>query len=329
MDQITRLGELALATRLKRLGDRLQRDVSRVYRALDFDFEARWFPLLRALADRSPQAVTELAQTLGMTHPAVRQIAGPLLRRGLLREQTGPRDARRRLLALTRRGQLLAVQLVPVWREIQLANAEWLDEAGVDLLAVLERLETSLDERSMEERVCERLELPRPTRLRIVDYRPAYKKHFRTLNESWLREYFTVERADALLLADPNGRIIRRGGRVLFALWDGEVVGTVALLRHGADVWELAKMAVDAPVRGRGIGRALARSVLELAREEGAVRLYLQTSPRLEAAMRLYRALGFRRVRKHPLPGDPYCRCTITMRLDLVPGPDRPARPAV
>ena len=325
MDQITRLGELALATRLKRLGDRLQRDVSQVYRSLDFDFEARWFPLLRALADRSPQAVTELAQALGMTHPAVRQIAGPLLRRGLLREQTGSRDARRHLLALTPRGQLLAAQLAPVWREIQLANAEWLAEAGVDLLATLERLESSLDERSMEERVCERLKLPRPTRLRIVDYRPAYKKHFRALNESWLREFFTVEPSDARLLADPNGHIIRKGGRVLFALWDGEVAGTVALLRHGADAWELAKMAVNAPLRGRGIGRALAEAVLEIARGQGAVHLYLQTSPRLEAAMGLYRALGFRRVQNHPLPGDPYCRCTITMRLALVPGPDRSA----
>jgi GNAT superfamily N-acetyltransferase len=161
-----------------------------------------------------------------------------------------------------------------------------------------------------------------------VDYRPAYKKHFRTLNESWLREYFTVESADAHLLADPNGRIIRKGGLVLFALWDGDVVGTAALLRHGPDVWELAKMAVAAAVRGRGIGRVLAEAVLARAREEGAVRLYLQTSSRLEAALRLYRTLGFRRVRNHPLPGDPYCRCTITMKLDLVPTPARPSHQA-
>jgi 2-hydroxychromene-2-carboxylate isomerase len=76
MDLIIELGELALASRLKRLSERLMRDVSRVYRELDEPFEARWFPLLRALLEESPQGVTQVARALGLTHPAVNQLAG-------------------------------------------------------------------------------------------------------------------------------------------------------------------------------------------------------------------------------------------------------------
>jgi len=317
MNLVEQLGELALATRLKRLSERLHKDVSRVYRDLDTDFQARWFALLYALGTQSPQSVTDLAQTLGLTHPAVNQIAHAMIRRDLLQQTRDPRDERKRLLRLSPQGKALIQRLTPIWEEIRIANAELLAEAGVDLLDDLARIETALEARSMEERVRERLDMPPAPRIAIVDYRPAYKKHFRALNEEWLREYFTLEEKDELLLADPNRTILKRGGAVLFALRDGQVVGTAALLRHDQDIWELVKMAVTPNVRGHGIGKTLTHAVIARAQQLGASRLYLQTSPRLTAAGRLYRHLGFRRVKRHPLPGDDYQRDTITMRLDM------------
>jgi len=333
MDIVDQLGELALATRLKRLSERLMKDVSQIYGDLEEDFQARWFTLLYALAngaerrqDRattrrslrpSPRAITDLAQALGLSHPAINQIAAQVIRRGLVKQARDPRDERRRLLLLTPRGRNLVKRLEPVWEEIRQANADLLAEAGVDLLGDLERIEIALDASSMAERIRERLNLPLSNRLQIVDYRPAYKKHFASLNRQWLEKYFTVEKSDARLLADPNGRIIKRDGAILFALLDGEVVGTAALIRHGEDAWELAKMAVTRTARGRGIGYALARAVIDRAREQDARYLYLQTSPQLAAACRLYRRLGFRRVKRHPLTGDAYSRCTIAMRLDI------------
>ena len=43
MDLIAQLGELALASRLHRLADGLQRDVTDLYAELGLDFQARWF----------------------------------------------------------------------------------------------------------------------------------------------------------------------------------------------------------------------------------------------------------------------------------------------
>lgn len=352
MDLLADLGELALASRLRRLSDRLLRDVSRLYGDLDVPFEARWFPLLQALRRQSPQTVTGLARALGLTHPAVTALAREMARHGLVASRQDRRDARRRLVRLAAGGRAVIARLDPVWEEIRLANRELLAEDSVDLLAALGRLEARLDRRSMYERVVARLEAARAVadaaggagagsrgqrgaaaaarparlasppaeRIAIVPYRPAYKKHFRALNEAWLREHFSVEPEDAALLADPNGRIVRRGGAVLFALRDGEVVGTCALLRHRADVWELAKMAVAAPLRGQGLGRRLAEAAIDEARRRGARTLFLETSPALKPALALYRSLGFRRVRQGPLGPTKYRRCTIAMALALEPG---------
>lgn len=356
MDLLADLGELALASRLRRLSDRLLRDVSRLYGDLDVPFEARWFPLLQALRRQSPQTVTGLARALGLTHPAVTALAREMARHGLVASRQDPRDARRRLVRLAAGGRAVVERLDPVWEEIRQANRELLAEDGVDLLAALGRLEARLDRRSMYERVVARLEADRAAagpatgagagpgaggkrgaaaaakparlaappaeRIAIVPYRPAYKKHFRALNEAWLREHFSVEPEDTALLADPNGRIVRRGGAVLFALRDGEVVGTCALLRHRGDLWELAKMAVAAPVRGQGLGRRLAEAAIDEARRRGARTLFLETSPVLKPALALYRSLGFRRVRQGPHGPTKYRRCTIAMVLALDPGRD-------
>ena len=50
---------------------------------------------------------------------------------------------------------------------------------------------------------------------------------------------------------------------------------------------------VDEALRGRGIGEALVRYALSLARDAGADGVALTTNPRREAANRLYQRLGF------------------------------------
>jgi N-acetylglutamate synthase-like GNAT family acetyltransferase/DNA-binding MarR family transcriptional regulator len=316
MDLITDLRELALATRLKRLSDRLMKDVSQVYLDLGVDFRANWFTILYALGRQSPMAVTEIARMLGQSHPAINQIAAQLLARGLITQAKDPGDERKRLLRLSPRGRGLIKDLEPVWRDIRLANQALLKEAGVDLIGDIARVEAALDRDSMSNRVNRRLGLPTTPRLTIVDYRPAYKKHFMALNMEWLQKYFTVEESDLKILSDPSRRIIKKGGAILFAILDGEIVGTCALVRHDGDIIELAKMAVTERAQGQGVGRALAEAAIARAAEMGAVRLYLHTSPVLKRACRLYRKLGFRKIRRSPVPGDEarrYRRCSIGM----------------
>src|ERR1700722_13009621 len=73
---------------------------------------------------------------------------------------------------------------------------------------------------------------------------------FRLLNEEWISRYFVLEPKDHETLGDPENTILRKGGQV-FQVWAGDVVvGCVALIPMGDEVYELSKMAVSPAVRG-------------------------------------------------------------------------------
>lgn len=320
MDLLRELGELALASRLRRLSDALMADADRLYGELGVRFRPRWFPALQALARHAPLSITELAADIGLTHTAAGQIARQLLQAQWIEETPDPSDDRRRLLRLSPEGEQLLRRLARAWAAIRGGARELLVEARVDLLEDLERVEAAHARRSIIDRARARLDLPERERIRIVDYRPAYKKHFRALNEAWLLAAGGIEPHDAKLLADPNGRILRRGGALLFALADGEVAGACALIRHGDGLWELAKMAVAEPQRGRGIGTRLALAAIERARSRDARLLFLQTGHGDRSTQRLYRRLGFRRAPAFALPRPDYARPSTTMTIDLSGG---------
>ena len=316
-DILSELGELAFASRMKRLSERLMQDVSRIYKGLDFDFEARWFAALQALVKKSPMTVTELARSLRVTHTAVNQMAAQMIRRGFLTSSKGKEDERRRLLALTPKARRIAAELAPVWLEIRSATEELIESAGGSILSEMTRIEEELDRLDMFERVWIRLKGGPPADIVIREYSPALKKWFESLNREWIETYFEVEEYDRKILTDPRGKIVNRGGTVLFAFLDKTVVGTCALVRHKSGALELSKMAVAPKYRGRGIGRRLLEAAVDKSGNMGAAVLYLRTSERLSTANRLYESFGFRRVAENPFDPNGYRRPTFVMRFDL------------
>ncbi|WP_420593329.1 GNAT family N-acetyltransferase [Robiginitalea biformata] len=152
--------------------------------------------------------------------------------------------------------------------------------------------------------------------VRIVPYTPAYREAFFRLNQAWIERYFEMEPRDYQVLGNPQETILDPGGHILVALAGGQPVGVCALLASGRPGYdfELAKMGVDPASQGRGIGRALARAILEVARNSGARKIFLESSTRLPAALSLYRKLGFREIAGGP---SPYKRSDIRMGLSL------------
>ncbi len=316
MDQ---LGVLAFASRLKRLQEKLFRDVSRIYAEQEVEFEPRWFLVFYAILKTGPTAITSISGALGVSHAAVNQTAAELLEARLIKEARDPDDERRRLLTITDRGRTTAKRLNEVWDDIATATDDVVSETGVDVLAALEQMERSLDDFDLTGRVIRaRLGRTSPT-IEIVDYRPEFKDAFAELNLEWIRQYFTVEAGDTRMLRNPESEIIEPGGAVLFALVDGVVAGTCALLRHRNRRFELAKMAVARPYRSLGIGEQLGRSTIDHARRLGASSLFLLTSDKLQPAIRLYRRMGFRKTRSLAPEADLYERCTFAMEIQLTP----------
>jgi DNA-binding MarR family transcriptional regulator/ribosomal protein S18 acetylase RimI-like enzyme len=316
-DIIKQLGFLALASRLRRLSERLSKDVSRIYKEQGIDFEARWFPVLYLLNEHSRISVTEAARALGLTHPAVNQIAGEMAKRKLVSSVKDKSDERRRLLSLTPGARRLVTRLEPIWKDVETAARQLNESVGTDILEAIEAIEQSLDERPMYGRIISLIKKRQYGAVEIMDYRPEYKKYFKSLNYEWLKEYFTVEHPDESMLSDPDGSILRKGGFIFFARLDGKVVGTTALLKHDDKTYEIAKMAVTKKLRGRQIGRKLADTAIARAAALGADTIMLETNANLFEAVSLYAKLGFAEAKKHTESEFRFKRSSISMELKL------------
>jgi len=316
MDLIKDLKGLALGSRMKRLLERMNRDISDIYRILGIDFEARWFSMLYLLKERSPQTITGIADSLGFSHPAVIKLAAEMSRKGLLISAADKQDKRKRLLRLSQKGKEIAVYLEPVWEDIRHVIHELIDSAEHHLLLAIEDVEKLLDRKALYDRLYERMKPRLQDGIEIVDYQPADRIHFKSLNEQWLKKHFKKDSHDDEMLSSPYEKIIKPGGAVLFARLQGRTVGTCALIKHPKNVFELSKMAVIDEFRRRGVGMKLTLAIIERARARGARELYLETHPSFVSAQRLYEGLGFRIVNSSPLPVR-YRRRRIVMKLKL------------
>lgn len=316
-DIIQKLGALAFASRLKRLGERLQQDVSRVYKEQSVEFEARWFPVAFMLMRRDSMSVTDLADSLGLTHPAVSQTAALMKSEGLIESVKDETDERRSLLSLTPKGKQTLESLQPIWDAIQQSTAELIESGGPDLLRALSEIERQLGVRDMYTRVTDRIKHRKPARIDIIDYQPQYREYFGAINREWLETYFEVEDHDAAVLDDPKGTILQMGGEIVFARMNGRIVGTGALLQGLNGHYEIAKMGVTESARGEGVGRKITEHLIERARQRGAREVVLATSPLLKEALALYRSLGFKEYEPNPVWKAQYRRHSIFLRLDL------------
>src|SRR5690606_34779299 len=96
----------------------------------------------------------------------------------------------------------------------------------------------------------------------IIEYTPAHATAFRDLNQAWIECYFEMEELDHKSLGDPDGYIIAKGGHILMAEYNGELVGACALIKVDDQTFELAKMAVTDKAQGLKIGKRLGQAAL-------------------------------------------------------------------
>jgi ribosomal protein S18 acetylase RimI-like enzyme len=103
-------------------------------------------------------------------------------------------------------------------------------------------------------------------------------------------------------------------GCILLAEDSGHFAGCVALRPLEGKICEMKRLYVSSKYRGRGIGRMLACSVIDKAREIGYEKMRLDTIASMKEARTLYYSLEFRNIsayRFNPLADPSY------MELDL------------
>lgn len=149
----------------------------------------------------------------------------------------------------------------------------------------------------------------------LVTYDPRFRHDFVALNRQWIERHFKVERNDLEQLERLEDTILNVGGEIFFVVEGGRAVGTCAMVPHGENSYEIAKMAVADEAKGRGHGDRLMEACIAWGVAKGASEITILSNTVLEPAIRLYRKHGFETVHLGVHPD--YERCNIVLKLTL------------
>jgi DNA-binding MarR family transcriptional regulator/GNAT superfamily N-acetyltransferase len=261
---------------------------------LESPFSLTEVRVLYELAHRESPSAAELAQDLGLDPGYLSRMLSSFEKRGLIERKPSAADARRSLLTLTPQGRETFAPLDARARE--------------DIQGILSRLSPVDQSRLVEamQRVERLLEAPdeaaEPYRLRTHqpgDMGWVVHRH----GVLYAREYGWDERFEALvarIVAEFIEHFDPQRERCWIAERDGEILGSVFLVRKTNTVAKLRLLLVEPAARGLGIGSRLIQECERFAREAGYRKIMLWTNHVLKDARRLYERAGYRLTREEP-----------------------------
>lgn len=107
-----------------------------------------------------------------------------------------------------------------------------------------------------------------------------------------------LQHLDEELISLP-GNYSPPGGRLLLAICAGQPTGCVALRPLSALICEIKRLYVKTAWQGKGIGKTLLTAVLAAARDSGYTCARLDTLSSMQAAIHLYRSMGFKDIARY------------------------------
>lgn len=151
-DAIAKLGYLALGSRLKRLGDRLQVGVAEALTQSGFKIQPAQMVLLLTIDHRNEPTIAELVRSIGTSQPAISRSLRALHMAGFVKVIVDDFDGRVRRVELTDRARRVLAEIHEQLLS-KVANAAALLCDGLDLLDRLETAERRLHECSFAKRI--------------------------------------------------------------------------------------------------------------------------------------------------------------------------------
>jgi putative acetyltransferase len=147
-----------------------------------------------------------------------------------------------------------------------------------------------------------------------ADYIERARELFREY-EAWLEVDLCFQSFEKEL-AELPGKYAPPDGRLLLAMYNGQLAGCAALRKINEGICEIKRLFLRPQFRGKGLGRQLAETIIREAKQIGYERMRLDTlPPKMDDAIALYRSLGFKEIGPYydnPVPGAKF------MELDLV-----------
>jgi GNAT superfamily N-acetyltransferase len=221
------------------------------------------------------------------------RILGALERRGLIEKSTSERDGRQIILALTDRGrEMLAAINARSHDEIAEMLGQLSRPEQARVVAALEAVERLLGDRRKPDEPSYMLRPHQPGDMGWIIHRHGvlYAEEY-GLDESFEA---MVARIAATFIENFD---VRRE-RCWIAERDGEVVGSVLLIKDNEKIAKLRLLYVEPKARGLGIGSHLVSQCIGFAQRAGYRKITLWTNDVLVSARRIYEAAGFRLVKE-------------------------------
>ena len=250
--------------------------------------------VLYEIANHQRPAASELCQELGLDPGYLSRILGKLGKGGLVSKSVSPSDGRQSLLQLTAKGKKTFAALDARQRTEIAAMLRPLPPAGRSrLVQAMHTIETLLGARA-EPRTPYILRAHQPGDMGWVAHRHGVL---------YAQEYGYDERFEALV-AEITAKFIQhfdpKRERCWMAEKDGEIVGSVFLVKKSKTVAKLRLLPVEPSARGLGSGKRLVDECIRFARQGGYEKMVLWTQSELPAARHIYEQAGFRLVQEKP-----------------------------
>ena len=250
--------------------------------------------LLYELGKRGHCTATGLGSELDLDPGYLSRLLHGLKRQGLVHGERSKQDARQTQLSLSAKGRKAYSQLDSRSRaEVasMLAKLPGRDQARV--VDAMQAVETLLEKQSTEQKQI----VLRPHRPGDIGW--VVHRH----GALYAEEYGWDERFEALVAGIAKDFVEKHDPsreRCWIAESNGETVGSVFLVKKNNITAQLRLLLVEPKARGRGLGRRLVEECIAFARAKGYRRLVLWTQANLDAARRIYKALGFELRKKEP-----------------------------
>ena len=260
----------------------------------DSPFSLTEVRVLYELAHRPSTTAAELARDLALDPGYLSRILRRFEAQGLLVKTASPRDARQSLLAISARGRKAFAPLETRSERQVGALLERISPAEQErLVAAMDTIHSILEPRKDGSPTI-LLRSHRPGDMGWVVYRHGLL---------YAQEYGYDERFEALV-AEIVAKFIQnldaKRERCWLAERDGEIVGSVFLVKKSKTVAKLRLLLVEPSARGLGLGKRLVSECVRFARQAGYQKITLWTQDELAAARGIYRATGFKLARKEP-----------------------------
>lgn len=310
MDTIGEIGFLAAGSRLRRIYEQLQASGDAVYREAGFEFKSSWFPVFYTLSQvNSPQTITEITQQIAFSHITVKNIINELKDKKLVEIRVNPSDKRSKLVSLSKKGNVRARELQPLWDSFAVALREVFETGHPQILPILNRIENALEHRPLHDRMQNKLPATFTVRnARIIEFDEIGQLMVRVYSHlegfpgkeeqpdyyqllANVGEFTKKPKVELLVATSEKGDIA--GAVVYFG--DIKYYGAGGSITSEPNASGFRLLAVDHKQRGKGIGRLLTKHCIDKAKAQGQRQMLIHTTAAMKVAWKMYENMGFKR----------------------------------